>query len=363
MKKFLLAMFLILSVQFSYAENSEPILDISQSEMQILQQKANLGNVYSQFKLGFVYQQQNQYQLANKWYEKASKNNMGYATHFLANNYLFGRGVKRDDEYAFKLFEQASQQGFLKSNYMLGSLYEYGRGISKNENLAIKKYEEIGLDDDSSALALTKIYCNNQSSYYNKDACLKWMAIVQQLKADENTLKGLIHNAKLGNVMAQVVLGDTYLLGLYKNEKIAPDYPQAIYWFTKASEQQNDYAQRRLGQMYQQGYGVKQDIEQSKKYFILAANQGNEEALYHLGFNYLTGRDFPADHQQAGYWVIKAANQNYAPAQNLLGAMHINGLGVKKDRALSLYWYKKACDNGDKGSCWQYNKLSKENIK
>ena len=71
------------------------------------------------------------------------------------------------------------------------------------------------------------------------------------------------------------------------------DYEKAVYWFEKSAEQGNVIGQYNLGNMYENGEGVKQDYAEALK------------------------------------WYKKSAEQEYSKAQTNLGIMYANGYGVK----------------------------------
>ena len=72
------------------------------------------------------------------------------------------------------------------------------------------------------------------------------------------------------NAKAQYELGKKYF--------DAKNYSEAIKWYRKSAEQGYAQAQRNLGNMYYNGYGVKQDYSEAVKWFRKAAEQGNTDA-------------------------------------------------------------------------------------
>jgi TPR repeat protein len=59
---------------------------------------------------------------------------------------------------------------------------------------------------------------------------------------------------------------------------VEEDRVQATAWFCKAVEQGYAPAQRRLGQSYEYGLGIAQDVGQAKSWYRKAAKQGDVEA-------------------------------------------------------------------------------------
>ena len=60
------------------------------------------------------------------------------------------------------------------------------------------------------------------------------------------------------------------------------DYESALKWFRKAALQKNAIAQNSIGEYYEKGLGVEQDLEQAKTWYRKAADQGYEPAIKNL---------------------------------------------------------------------------------
>ena len=77
-----------------------------------------------------------------------------------------------------------------------------------------------------------------------------------------------------GNAHAQRILGV-----LYDNGWGMPqDYGQALHWYEWAAVQGDDQAQYNLGRLYSKGYGVPKDYVQAYMWWTLAASNGHENA-------------------------------------------------------------------------------------
>ena len=65
------------------------------------------------------------------------------------------------------------------------------------------------------------------------------------------------------------------------------DYAEAVKWYRKSAEQGYAKGQAYLGDMYENGKGVKQDKNEAVKWYRKSANQGEEfakKALKRLGY-------------------------------------------------------------------------------
>lgn len=61
-----------------------------------------------------------------------------------------------------------------------------------------------------------------------------------------------------------------------------------------------------LGEMYANGYGVRQDFNTGVEWLRKAAEKGNENALYNMGVCYLNGYGVFVDQKEAARWFEKA---------------------------------------------------------
>ena len=77
-----------------------------------------------------------------------------------------------------------------------------------------------------------------------------------------------------------------------------------------------------------------------------------------LGNVYSDGRGVKQDDFEAVKWYRKAAEQGDATAQGMLGAAYILGKGVQVNKSLAKEWFRKACGNGEQKACEFYGKLN-----
>jgi len=87
-------------------------------------------------------------------------------------------------------------------------------------------------------------------------------------------------------------------------------------------------AQRALGEIYEKGYGVKQDYQESIEWYKKAAQKGNVYAQMSLGHLYDQGIGVAIDKKQALYWfTLAAANGDKVAKENVAiytqPAMHL----------------------------------------
>ena len=81
-----------------------------------------------------------------------------------------------------------------------------------------------------------------------------------------------INESENGEVEAQNNLGECY----YYGHGVEQDFKKAVYWYTKAAEQNFGFAQKLLGNCYLLGSGVPQDNEKAKMWHDKAKENGCE---------------------------------------------------------------------------------------
>ena len=235
---------------------------------------AEQGNAEAQFRLGTIDFPKDgvpfavfleDLEKAIYWLTKAAEQGNGYAQMHLGDNYANGIGVKQDLE---------------KANYWTAKAAEQG--------MELMAQEEIDL-------------------------------LLMSISAGDSVI---LSAAEQGSKTAQVMLGVKY------DESVPKDCEKAAYWFTKAAEQGDGYAQMRLGYSYANGEGVPKDFEKANYWFTKAVEQGNKST--------------------ANYWFTKDAEQGNEIAQLHLGYIYANGNGVSRDKGKARYWLSKAAEqNGE----------------
>jgi|GEM_PF-2145800 len=118
------------------------------------------------------------------------------------------------------------------------------------------------------------------------------------------------------------------------------DAKEAFGYYLKLAGKGDATAQTKVGQMYREGRGTKQNFTEAVKWYRKAAEQGNAEAQARLGFMYMTGLGVKKDETEAVKWHRKAAEQGNAIGQYNLGLMYLNGRGVTTNNIQAYMWLK-----------------------
>lgn len=135
-------------------------------------------------------------------------------------------------------------------------------------------------------------------------------------------------DAKAQHHMAQLAL-------TRKDDNAAAD------WAKRSAGQKYAPGQLILGQLYQQGRGVRKDPVRALGLLKSAADQGLAEAAYHTGLNYQSGTGVSADSKRATHYLEQAANSGHIPAYLALASLHENSQPEK-----SRYWLDQAARKG-----------------
>jgi len=110
----------------------------------------------------------------------------------------------------------------------------------------------------------------------------------------------------------------------------------------KLAKKGNAEAQYKVGEMYETGFGVKQDMSESEIWITKSANQGHENAGYKLLYWDVKKNGVNASNKADVTNLNTQAKEGNPQAQYYVGKMHANGVGVKKSLDKAISWLNKA---------------------
>ncbi|GIZ26437.1 hypothetical protein TUM12151_11240 [Morganella morganii] len=159
------------------------------------------------------------------------------------------------------------------------------------------------------------------------------------LQAKQAAIQQTEARALSGNITAQITLADTF--------RAKQDIVQAKYWYRKAAEQNNPYAQNELGKLILLSDQSVTSLQEAKVWFEKAAVQKYAPGQVNLANVYLHLTDLNnRDSKEmvlAHYWFEQAARQNMAVAQYQLGMMYYRGKGCERgDCVIARNFYERA---------------------
>ena len=121
---------------------------------------------------------------------------------------------------------------------------------------------------------------------------------------------------------------------------------EAFQRFQQAAGRGHGPAAYELGEAYNAGRGVEQDLNAGAKWINDAALRGEPRAQYAVGAALYNGAGVSQDYARATAYLGRAAEQGHADAQFLLGECYANGRGVTKNLSWAARWYGKAAAQG-----------------
>lgn len=247
------------------------------------------------------------------------KQAMQYA---LDRNYIAG-ALRLLDKGAMRSLPdfRAAVQGDAAAQTRLALCYFEGKGVSKDYKEAIKwfrKAAELGNADAAHHLGLC--YSGGYGVDTDYDQALRWHLIAAQRgkkykEKDVDVSPKHMAAALEGEVAGQNLMGIYYgggYCGFPKNDAAS------AWWFHKAAEQGDAFAQSTLASYYVVGKGVMENNTEAAKWARKAAEQGGADGQWVLGAMYYDGKGVVRDEEQARYWWRQAAAQGHAGARESL---------------------------------------------
>jgi uncharacterized protein len=253
-------------------------------------EKANNGDVRTQYFLGSIYENgkgfpvENSLEEAAKWYQMGAEQGDLGAQEKMGGMYKKGNGVKQSAEEAVKWFRKAADQGGRAGQCELGQMYLRGEGIKQDYAEAYFWMSLVQIHSPTTtpqdlAIAAAAEHLSPQQIDELQKRVATWTPTsaktVDQLqngygsynKGDYQAAIGLWQPlAERGNAEAQGWLGWMYWWG----RGVKQNYAESAKWFLKAAEQDDSYAQSQISMMYRGAYGVKRDYQESYFWLLVA---------------------------------------------------------------------------------------------
>ena len=105
-------------------------------------------------------------------------------------------------------------------------------------------------------------------------------------------------------------------------------------------------AQFNVGEMYEIGFGVKQDEKEARYWISKSANQNYETAGFKLLYWDMEQSGLKGKNKTKVIELNKMAKQDNAQAQYYLGKMYAYGVGINKNTDAAIGWLNKAALSG-----------------
>jgi TPR repeat protein len=291
---------------------------------------AEQGHARAQYSLGWAYKNgegvTKDPKEAVKWYRKAAEQGHAGAQNNLGIMYNNGQGVTRDYKEAVKWYRKAAEQGSARAQNNLGTMLKEGIGVTKDPEEAVKRYRQAAEQGDA-------------TGQYNLAGMYRYLNGVA--RDPKEAVKWYRKAAEQGHASAQHNLARMYESGY----GITRDHKEAVKWYRKAAEQDNVWAIARLKDLTK--------LLSDKKAYrttLKQAESDDAEAQNKLGDMYEDGTGVKKNPRLAIKWFTKAATQGLASAQRSLGVMYGKGLGVIQDEVVALKWLYLSSAQGEGAS-------------
>ena len=376
--------FFILAAQVIFAESKSPELLCDANQVQ--------DKDWSEDVQG--YQQENYEKIFPTWLSKAEQGTPKYQF-YTAKAYYFGKGVDKNLNKAVYWYKKSSKQGYPIAKNNLAVMYEVGEVVQKNTDKAFKLFCGAAIQgvivaqdniiniyietrkDSRHVLAWVKIASVNGSEYAKSvlaQMYVKGLGVEQDFKKAKHIYLDLYNFSKIKAKRANAALYiaeyydfhaskkktalEWYLIsaklgsldakyqaaGMLYDKK---EYKQAFKWSEIASKEGNASATQLLGNLYRNGWGVKQDLEKSVALALKAESLGSVQAMFNLAVAYDKGEGVKQNKRKALNWYLKYAKEE-GRGQHFVGIKYMNGDGVDVDLKKAAFWLLEDYKNNPK---------------
>lgn len=162
-------------------------------------------------------------------------------------------------EEAFTCFLAAAQQGYSKAQFNTGVCYEKGRGVRKDNDKALYYYQQAAVG-------------GHRQAQYRYAKLLLTSRGHQSLEELNVAISFLEQAAAAGLTKAQVCLASVY------SQEQVRDGSKSVQYLKMAAASGDDTALLYLGQCFESGFGVQQNLRTAIEYYKRAARAGNSQA-------------------------------------------------------------------------------------
>ncbi len=164
-------------------------------------------------------------------------------------------------------------------------------------------------------------------------------------------MNSVFENSKAERLVTKFNIGDSFtnvklvLLLLISLAFLLPAIAHANGLFDfqmKLAKKGNAEAEYKVGEMYETGFGVKQNMPEAANWITKAADQGHEKAGFKLLYWDLEKNGISDSNKEKLEALKVKAKEGNPQAQFYAGKMQANGVGFKKDYNKAISWLNKA---------------------
>ncbi|MFT4059692.1 MAG: endopeptidase IV [Legionella sp.] len=254
-------------------------------------------------------------QLAMRYFTQAAQKGYLPAIQILAKYSLLH---DKDPQQAVAWFKRAAAAGDVNAQMFMAAAYLYGIGVKKNQDSAIHYYIDAAKNGNAIAqYTLAENFLESRHATNNK------LGLIWLTKAANNN-----------NPQALTKLGTFYLSG----KMVDKDVVKGMSLLNQAAAQGFAPAMVGLGRAELE----QNNKEQAQQWFDKILNYQNDTAYLELADIYLDNKTPVYDPKAAFLWTLKAAQNGSSEAKRQLAKFYTKGIGVEVDLNLAKQWQNKA---------------------
>lgn len=259
--------------------------------------------------------------LAMRYFAKSAEKGYLPAIQLMAKYSLF---QDKNPEQAIRWFKQAASMGDVNAQLFMAAAYLYGIGVKANDDIARRFYIDAAKNGNATAqFALAENFIDSRHSGNSK------LGVIWLNKSANN-----------GNPRAQTKLGSLYLEG----KLVTENKDAGIELLTKAASQNYAPAMVALGDAAL----AENKPEEAVNWYKKAVDLHDLTAYLHLAHAYLQDKSPIYDVNSGFLWTLKAAQEGLTDAKSELANLYQKGIGVSADPALAKQWSDQAIQDAKK---------------
>jgi uncharacterized protein len=140
--------------------------------------------------------------------------------------------------------------------------------------------------------------------------------LMKQSNGAMRQISAIVFSKRFSRALAAALILAVCGMAYAAGEDKAQPAPGSFESVKQLAEKGNAEAQLKLAQMYQEGKGVAQNLQEAVNWSRKAAEQGVAQAQFLLGQMYASGKGVAKDVKEAAKWLQKAADQGLQAAKD-----------------------------------------------
>jgi len=248
-------------------------------------------------------------EVINQLQAKAQKGD-SVAQFDLGKAYEDGNGIPQSDKLALRWYRTAAEQGNATAQNRVGLMFGAGLGVEKDKLEAARWFRKAARQEEPKAMFnLGTVYYNGDGVGIDDIAAYAWFLLAQSF----------------GNGYAA----------------------DAVRRMKEEKGNLESEALEKIGDMYQKGDDLPQNLSQAIKWYRKAAENGAEAMQVKLASLILQSQTGTSKYAEVQGLCEKAATRHYGPGAACMGALYFDGLGVERNLPMAAKWFREAASLGN----------------